>query len=316
MGLKLFLIGAIVFLSFMLWIHNNSSKNNSWKTEKQNTSEKEQSDTKKRKEEDKNEKKEETVTVTRQDGTVVKLPLETYLEGVIGSEMPASFEMEALKAQCVAARTFVTKRKFSVDDTTNTQVYHDDKQMRQIWGDNYDTNHARVVKALKETKGEILTYKGEVISAVFFSGSCGKTANSEEYWNNKTPYLRSVDSHWDKKEKGYEQQITMSENAFASALGFENKVTQVGTPQYYASGYVKSITIDHMKFSGRKMRELLGLRSSSFQITKKKDSYVITTKGYGHGLGLSQYGAQGMASEGASYKEILFHYYTGVKIES
>lgn len=315
MGVKLFLLGAIIFLSFVLWIHNGSTKNISWDIQKQYTDDRKQKDTK-NEEQNKKEKKDKTVTVTRQDGTILKLPLERYLEGVIGSEMPASFEMEALKAQCVAARTFVTKRNFNVDDTTNTQVYHDDKQMKQIWGDSYDKLHARVVKALKDTEGEILTYKGDVISAVFFSGSCGKTANSEEYWNDKTPYLRSVDSHWDKEEKGYEQMVSMSESDFASALGFENKVSQVGTPQYYASGYVNSITIDHIKFSGRKMRELLGLRSSSFQIKKEKDTYKITTKGFGHGLGLSQYGAQGMASEGSSYKDILYHYYTGVKIES
>lgn len=301
-------------LSFIFWVHNNTSHTLLWNSKKQDI------DSKKPKKSEqqiqKKSTKEPIVTVTRQDGTVLKLPIETYLQGVVGSEMPASFEMEALKAQCVAARTFVTKRNFQVDDTTRTQVYHDDKQMHQIWGDQYDTYHTRVKKAITETKGEILKYKGEVISAVFFSGSCGKTANSEEYWDAKTPYLRSVDSHWDKNEKGYEKEVRISAADFANKLGFQHKVHQIGTPQYYDSGYVASITIDHIKFSGRKFRDLLNLRSSSFQIKKENDAYVITTKGYGHGLGLSQYGAQGMAVEGASYKDILYHYYTGVHIES
>lgn len=314
MIVKCILLGVIILLSFILWIHSSSSNNILWNSKKQDTDSEKPKKSEKQKQ--KESTKEQIVTVTRQDGTVLKLPIETYLEGVVGSEMPASFEMEALKAQCVAARTFVTKRDFQVDDTTRTQVYHDDKQMRQIWGNQYDKFHTRVKKALEETKGEILTYKGEAISAVFFSGSCGKTANSEEYWDSKTPYLRSVDSHWDKDEKGYEKEVRIRADEFANKLGFQHKVQQIGTPQYYDSGYVASITIDHIKFSGRKFRELLNLRSSSFHIKKAKDTYIITTKGYGHGLGLSQYGAQGMALEGASYKDILYHYYTGVHIET
>jgi len=214
----------------------------------------------------------------------------------------------------VAARTFVTKRGFEVDDTTRTQVYHDDKQMRQIWGSSYDKMHARVVKALKETEGEIMTYQGEPISAVFFSGSCGKTANSEEYWDSRTPYLRSVDSHWDKEEDGYQKTAVFSAADFHTMLGFENPVKEVGKPAYYASGYVKSITIDRITFSGREIREKLKLRSSCFSIKKTSSGYAVTTKGFGHGLGMSQYGAQGMALEKKSYKEILKHYYTGVQI--
>lgn len=255
------------------------------------------------------------VHITRQDGTQLELALETYLEGVVGSEMPATFEKEALKAQCVAARTFATRRGFEVDDTTSTQVYHDDEQMRQIWGDNYDAYHENIVSALRETQGEILTYKGEVISSVFFSSSCGKTGNSEEYWNDANGYLRSVDSHWDKAEaRGFATTTHVSAQEFANKLGFVNPVTSIGEPTHYDSGYVNEITIDTITFTGREIREKLGLRSSSFTIVKQDDGYDITTNGYGHGLGMSQYGAQGMAKEGYSYQEILKHYYTDVEI--
>lgn len=308
---KCILLVIIFLLSLLLWIHTTSNQR-SLQNEKKSKIE---NDTNKKQKKDTSEQ-DANVTVTRQDGTVLKLDMEQYLRGVVGSEMPASFEMEALKAQAVAARTFVMKREFRVDDTTRTQVYNDDEQMRNIWGKNYDTYSKRINIAVEETKGQYLTYKGNIISAVFFSGSSGKTANAEEYWENKIPYLRSVDSHWDKKEKGYEQQVSFSEDEFAKKLGFKQKIQQLGAPQYYASGYVNSITIDNIKFSGRKFRELLNLRSSSFQIKKEKQRIVITTKGYGHGIGMSQYGAQGMALEGSSYQDILKHYYTGVKIET
>ena len=165
-----------------------------------------------------------------------------------------------------------------------------------------------------ETEGEIMTYQGEPISAVFFSGSCGKTANSEEYWDSRTPYLRSVDSHWDKEEDGYEKTAVISEEDFHTMLGFENPVKEVGKPSHYASGYVKSITIDRIVFSGREIREKLNLRSSCFSIKKTSGGYAVTSRGFGHGLGMSQYGAQGMALEKKNYKEILKHYYTGVQI--
>ena len=150
---------------------------------------------------------------------------------------------------------------------------------------------------------------------MFFSSSCGKTANAEEYWENEVPYLKSVDSIWDQEEEGFKQTIQLSQEEFSKALGFENLVSKIETPILYDSGYVKSITIDTITFSGRKIREKLNLRSSSFTIEKKENIYYITTKGYGHGIGMSQYGAQAMAKKDYTYQEIISHYYQGVKIE-
>lgn len=297
---KLFLVLSIVLIAFFLWLRGDSYPNVLWELGKDSTSQ--------------TEEKEKLIHITRQDGSELTLPLEIYLEGVIGSEMPASFEMEALKAQCVAARTFVTKREFAVDDTTSTQVFYDDEQLHQIWGTQYDTNHERIVKALKDTEGEIMTYQGEIITAAFFSSSCGKTANGEEYWDSESPYLKSVDSPWDKQEDGYEKTVIISEEDFHTKLGFANPVQEIEKPQYYASGYVKSILIDRVSFTGREVREKLNLRSSCFSIKKVDQGYAITTKGYGHGLGMSQYGAQGMALEGYDYEAILKHYYTGIEI--
>lgn len=255
------------------------------------------------------------VKLHRSDGSEATIELETYLEGVVGSEMPASFETEALKAQAVAARTFVAKRNFEVDDTTSSQVYQDDTQLKQVWAESYDEKSQKIHEVVSATKGEVMKYEGEVITASFFSSSPGKTANSNEYWDSDTAYLKSVDSHWDQEvNDGNEQTKEMDAYAFSQALGFQNTVTQISDPIYYESGYVQEITIDGITFSGREMREALGLRSSCFTIRKDVQTVAITTKGFGHGIGMSQYGAQGMALEGYSYQEILKHYYTGVEI--
>lgn len=291
------LVVLIIVLVFMLWVHSGEDYL-FWK-------------------ENGNYQREEIqkVHVTRADGKDLYLDIESYLEGVISSEMSPAFEMEALKAQCVAARTFVVQRGYEVDDTTNTQVYRDDKQLKDIWKDNYDVYHKKIQQAVQETTGEILTYQGKPISALFFSSSCGKTANAQEYWGNKVPYLVSVDSSWDKQSEEYEKSITMSKQEFSTALGFQNTVHEIEEPIRYDSGYVKEIRIDRIVFTGREVREKLNLRSSCFTIKENKDNVVITTKGYGHGVGMSQIGAQAMAEKGKSYKQILSHYYPKTKIE-
>ena len=291
------LVVLIIVLVFMLWVHSGEDYL-FWK-------------------ENGNYQREEIqkVHVTRADGKDLYLDIESYLEGVISSEMSPAFEMEALKAQCVAARTFVVQRGYEVDDTTNTQVYRDNKQLKDIWKDNYDVYHKKIQQAVQETTGEILTYQGKPISALFFSSSCGKTANAQEYWGNKVPYLVSVDSSWDKQSEEYEKSITMSKQEFSTALGFQNTVHEIEEPIRYDSGYVKEIHIDRIVFTGREVREKLNLRSSCFTIKESKDNVVITTKGYGHGVGMSQIGAQAMAEKGKSYKQILSHYYPKTKIE-
>lgn len=291
------LVVLIIVLVFMLWVHSGEDYL-FWK-------------------ENGNYQREEIqkVHVTRVDGKDLYLDIESYLEGVISSEMSPAFEMEALKAQCVAARTFVVQRGYEVDDTTNTQVYRDNKQLKDSWKDNYDVYHKKIQQAVQETTGEILTYQGKPISALFFSSSCGKTANAQEYWGNKVPYLVSVDSSWDKQSEEYEKSITMSKQEFSTALGFQNTVHEIEEPIRYDSGYVKEIRIDRIVFTGREVREKLNLRSSCFTIKESKDNVVITTKGYGHGVGMSQIGAQAMAEKGKSYKQILSHYYPKTKIE-
>lgn len=258
--------------------------------------------------------KKQLVHIKRSNGKEVTMELEEYLIGVVGSEMPASFAKEALKAQAVAARTFVAKRNFQVDDTTASQVFQDDSQLKQVWKESYDENKKRIEEAVTETEGEVLTYQGELITAAFFSSCNGYTNNSEDYWSNSSPYLRSVESAWDKSVSGNKQTKELSLTDLSNALGFQNTVKSIGRPEYFKSGYVKSIVIDGIKFSGREIREALSLRSSAFEIKLNKQTVHITTEGFGHGIGMSQYGAKAMAEAGYDYKKILKHYYTDVEI--
>ncbi len=263
-----------------------------------------------------NEEQDKEVIVHRKDGDIT-LPLEEYLVGVVSSEMPASFEIEALKAQSVAARTFVVKRNFEVDDTTSSQVYKSNDELKAVWKEAYDEKLQKVKEAVSATKGKVLTYKGDYITAAFFSTSAGKTANAHEYWQNETPYLKSVDSPWDLEvNDGSIQQTTIAKDRIQELLGLHNPISQISEPICYESGYVKEIVIDGVTFSGREIREKLSLRSSCFSLTENGDEVVITMTGFGHGIGMSQYGAQGMALQGYTYEQILKHYYTDVEIVS
>ncbi len=262
------------------------------------------------------EKKEEDkkVLVHRKDGDIT-LPLEEYLVGVVSSEMPASFEVEALKAQSIAARTFVAKRNFEVDDTTSSQVYKSNEELKTVWKEAYDEKLQKVKEAVAATKGKVITYNGEYITAAFFSTSAGKTANAHEYWKNETPYLKSVDSPWDLEvNDGGIQQTTMTKERMQQLLGLANPISHISEPIRYESGYVKEIVIDGVTFSGRDVREKLMLRSSCFSLKESGDDIIITMTGFGHGIGMSQYGAQGMALQGYTYEQILKHYYSGVEI--
>lgn len=249
------------------------------------------------------------VSCARSDGTIDKIALEEYVLGVVSAEMPASFEIEALKAQAVAARTFVLSRDLQVDDTTASQVYHDESQRREKWQESFDVYETKIRKAIDATKGEVLLYDGNYISALFFSSSNGKTENNEDYFNsNAIPYLRCVSSEFEKPIVEYQ---TFSSQDLLNCFGGSS----ITILNYTQSGRVNEVSINGNVYSGREIREKLGLNSSAFEITALEDGYAFTTYGYGHGVGMSQYGANGMAQNGYHYDEILSHYYQGVSIK-
>lgn len=257
---------------------------------------------------------------------VDNVPLETYVAGVVASEMPVEFEMEALKAQALAARTYIVNYKLhgditeeaDVTDTVQHQVYKDEAELQKQFGDDYQEKMNKIKEAVNATKGEVLTYKKELITPAFFSTSNGFTENSEDYWKDELPYLRSVESHWDENTPKFLDQQTYSidqvEQALATKLPSDKalsiEITRTDGKR------VEELTINGDAFSGREVREKLELRSSDFTIEQKDDHLIFTTKGYGHGIGMSQYGANGMAEEGKTYKDIVNHYYKDVEIST
>lgn len=258
--------------------------------------------------------------------TVEHVLLEDYVVGVVAAEMPSDFEMEALKAQALTARTFVVKRmingavlpnKADVTDTVDTQVYSSLADLKKQWGQSYEAKIERIQKAVRETAGQVLTFDGQPITASFFSTSNGYTENAEDYWGNPTPYLKSVDSPWDKNTPKFLSEQKFSVADFEKKLGVKVLANgKVGNIAERTSGHrVKTVSFNGKQLSGREVREKLGLRSSDFTWRQEGSQVIITTKGYGHGVGMSQYGANGMAKEGKSYKDIVLHYYKGIEIK-
>ncbi|MFS0725839.1 stage II sporulation protein D [Paenibacillus sp. 1P07SE] len=264
----------------------------------------------------------------QEESRMEKVPLELYVRGVLAGEMPADFELEALKAQAIAARTYIIKQLAAggakgagggdVSDTVAHQVYVPLTKLSGRWPEEESAQAlARLTRAVEETRGLIMTYKGKPIEASFFSTSNGYTENSEDYWTLSLPYLRSVPSPWDEAlSPRFEQSVTLSLKEFRSKLGVKKGAEQTMQVLEHSDGNrIKSIAIGGQTFSGRQVRERLGLASSQFTWTVENGEIHFTTYGYGHGVGMSQWGANGMAKAGSQAQDILRHYYTGVTIE-
>ncbi|MED0716823.1 stage II sporulation protein D [Aeribacillus composti] len=262
-----------------------------------------------------------------QEKKIDEVPLEEYVVGVVAAEMPAEFEKEALKAQALAARTYIVKELFTgqnvgspegavVTDTELHQVYKNEEELRRIWKKDFDWKIKKIKEAVAETRGQILTYDDKPIDASFFSTSNGYTENSEAIWPNALPYLKSVESPWDEKSEKFLAREVFTVQEFEQKLGIKiGKGNSIGKIIERTPGHrVALVEINGKKFTGREIREKLGLRSTDFSWTLKGDQIIVTTKGYGHGVGMSQYGANFMAQEGKNYKEIVSHYYQGIEI--
>ena len=255
------------------------------------------------------------------NGSNKTLDLEDYVIGVVAGEMPASFDSEALKAQAVASRTYALYKKqksgleFDLTNGTNTQVYIEKDTMVQKWGEDYQKYYEKIRDAVLETKGQVLTYGGSLIEAFYFAMSSGNTNESASVFGEARDYLQSVVSEYDNTSlNGYEVKTEMSVDEFKSKLGLNcNRVT-IDNISRSSSHYVDSINVCSQVLRGTAVRTKLGLRSADFDITIG-DAVNIVTRGYGHGVGMSQYGANGYASVGYTYDEILKHYYQGVEIK-
>ena len=257
------------------------------------------------------------VTIYRTNGDVITIPLDEYLIGVVGAEMPASFPIEALKAQAVVARTYALKKiknNAKLTDSVSTQCYKDNNQLKEMWKNSYNTYYQKIKSAVEATKNQAIYYQNDYIDAVYHSTSNGKTEDAMYVWGNSSPYLKSVDSSWDKSSTSYLKEIEKDLSNVLNILGVDVSDTSFEILSRDSSGRVEKVRFGNREFTGVEFRNLLGLRSADFDIKQIDNTLIITTRGYGHGVGLSQYGASGMAKEGYNYIEILKHYYTGVTI--
>jgi stage II sporulation protein D len=258
---------------------------------------------------------------------IERIPIEEYVVGVVAAEMPAEFEREALKAQALTARTYIVKQLLNgqpiqlpkganVTDTVMHQVYYSKEELKQLWGISYDWKIKKITEAVEATRGQILMYNNEPIEASFFSTSNGYTENSEAYWKNAFPYLKSVASPWDEQSPKFYDQQTMSVAEFERRLGVQLPADgSVGKIIARTPGKrIDTVEINGKRLKGREIREKLELKSTDFTWARKGNTIVITTKGYGHGVGMSQYGANFLAKEGKTYEQIVKYYYQGVEI--
>lgn len=264
------------------------------------------------------------IRVKRNQTNIIEtIPLESYIVGVLAGEMPIDFDLEALKAQAVASRSYALKRmeyskdkEYDVVDTILNQVYLDEEYLKNAWGNNYVKNINKLRKAVNETIDEYLEYNGSIVDAMFFSTSNGYTEDSELVFNFECDYLRSVDSPWDAEvSSAYLTTKTISLTEFYDKLNLSyDKNLNIEIIKRSNTNRILLLKINNQEFSGTDVYNKLSLRSTDFTIELYGDTIKITTKGYGHGVGMSQYGALGMAKKGYTYEEILKHYYQNVSI--
>lgn len=250
--------------------------------------------------------------------------LEEYVVGAVGGEMPVSFSIEALKAQAVASRSYVLKKQennkdgtYDVVDTTSNQVYLDDDDLKEKWKDSYVSYINKVREAVNETSMEYLEYNGEIANTMFFSTSNGYTEDSQVVFSEDIPYLKSVDSKWDESiSSSFNYEVEMSLDDFYKKLDLNyDKNLSIVLLDRSSSGRIISLKINGKLFTGREVYNKLKIRSTDFAVIQEGEKVKIKTKGFGHGVGMSQYGAFGMAKNGYKYNEILAHYYKGTNLK-
>lgn len=264
------------------------------------------------------------IPVLQNDSIICDIPLEDYITGVVLSEMPASFETEALKAQAVVARTYVLRRLQGKTKHANAAVctdpsccqgYCDVNTYRRDGGK--DSDISKIQSAVACTEGLVLIYNNELIEATYFSCSGGSTEDAKAVWGEDIPYLQATESPGEEHAKYFTHTQCYRLDEFQTLLSRKldgDPASWIGEITYTSGGGVDAIDIGGRLYSGTEIRRLLNLRSTSFSISIMGDVVAITTKGFGHRVGLSQYGADAMAMQGRDYTEILRHYYKGTKL--
>lgn len=270
------------------------------------------------------------VRLQTKEGGVVELTMEEYLWGVVAAEMPASFETEALKAQACAARTYTVIRQNSgkhpdadiCGDSTCCQAYIERAAAEARWGLNAREYGRKIDQAVAETDGLGIFYQDQPIQALFFSSAAGKTVDAVEVWGNSVAYLKSVDSPEGDEVPNYRTQVTLGAeevkslvlNAYPGADLSGDPSAWFGEARRNEGGGVISVLLGGVTLTGGQVRSLFSLRSAAFTVSWDGAQFTFDVTGYGHGVGLSQYGANAMAKAGSDFEEILTWYYTGTQV--
>lgn len=266
-----------------------------------------------------------TMRLRHADGTVEEMDMDDYLTGVVLAEMPASFETEALKAQAVVARTYTCKALTTggkhgdgsvCGESTCCQGYV--SQADYLAKGGTQDNVEKIAAAVRATSGYVLTYEGALIEATYFSCSGGSTEDAVAVWGTDYPYLRATDSPGEENAAHYTDTVTFTAQEFVDKLGLSltgKPASWLGYVTYTAGGGVATMEIGGRVFKGTELRSLLGLRSTAFTMTAGGDSITVTTRGFGHRVGMSQYGADAMAASGSTYPQILAYYYNGTTLQ-
>ncbi|MCC8160493.1 MAG: stage II sporulation protein D [Oscillospiraceae bacterium] len=269
-------------------------------------------------------------------GRAEDMGINQYLKCVVAAEMPADFETEALKAQAVAARTYLYSRIEDAangniaeghngaaicTDSTHCQAYISEEERRESWGAAADEKWDKISAAVEETSGRIMTYNGNIISAVFHSTSSGNTEAAVDVWGSDIPYLQSVESEGDRLSPKYSSSLTLSEEEFKNKIDENISGTDwtgelVSNINRSNAGGIISLDVGGVNIKGSELRNIFSLSSANVELTRENGNITMSVKGYGHGVGMSQYGANYLASQGMGYEEILKYYYTGVDIET
>lgn len=265
------------------------------------------------------------ISVLMNDATIVDMELDAYLVSVVLMEMPASFEAEALKAQAVVARTYTMKRYASggkhigavvCTDSTCCQGFCTAGDHLERGGSESDIEKVR--QAVLATKDQVLTYNGSYIDATYFACSGGKTESALAVWGADIPYLQAITSPGEEQAAHYTDTVTFTTEEFSELLGVKlsgRPETWIEDISYTDGGGIEMMRICGTDYKGTVLRKLLGLRSTAFVITALGETVTITTRGHGHRVGMSQYGADAMAINGCTYDQILTYYYQGAVLE-
>ena len=255
---------------------------------------------------------------------VFKVSLEDYVLGVVLGEMPASFEEEALKAQAVATRTYTLRKIMKQDKHSDADVCTDASCCQAYFRKNdylatrgTAEDFGKIEAAVKDTKSQVLYYHGELIEATYFSCSGGMTEDAVAVWGSDVPYLASVASPGEDSAKHFATVTTYTKDDFFHRLGLSARHLTADdiTFTYTSGGGVMQMQLFGASYTGTRVRELLKLPSTAFSVSIVGDNVIINSKGYGHRVGMSQYGADAMALNGSTYDEILSHYYGGTTLE-